>query len=185
LFANQVFDAQGYRFRISGANTGAQGWINDQFILDRTQRWFKFAPHVPGFVAGETYDVEVAVLLNDGVTYGPYSTICEVTLAGTPNLVLDENEISMSDKSLVEVVFGANASHNPFTTEFGLQVLNANDSETINVVIYDMSGKLIERHAVNPMDIEVAKFGSNLASGMYMVEVRQGANQAVIRQVKN
>jgi hypothetical protein len=35
------------------------------------------------------------------------------------------------------------------------------------------------------MDIENVKFGSNLASGMYMVEVRQGTNQAVIRQVKN
>jgi hypothetical protein len=38
---------------------------------------------------------------------------------------------------------------------------------------------------VNPLDIEVVKFGSNLASGMYMIEVRQGSNQAVIRQVKN
>jgi hypothetical protein len=44
---------------------------------------------------------------------------------------------------------------------------------------------LIERYAVNPIDIENAKFGSNLASGMYMVEVRQGSNQAVLRQVKN
>jgi hypothetical protein len=185
LFANQVFDAQGYRFRISGNNTGAQGWVNNQFILVRTERWFKFAPHVPGFLSGETYGIEVAVLLNDGVTYGPYASLCEVTLSGTPNLVLDENEISMSDKSLVEVVFEVNASHNPFTTQFGIEVLNANDSEIINVVIYDMSGKLIERHEVTPMDIESAKFGMNLAAGMYMVEVKQGANQTVIRQVKN
>jgi hypothetical protein len=185
LFAIQVQEALGYRFRISGANNGGLGWVNDQFILNRTERWFKFAPHVPGFLTGETYDIEVAVLLSDGITYGPYGTLCEITLSGTPNLVLDENEIAMSNKSLVEVVFGVNASHNPFTTEFGIQVLNANDSETIDVVIYDMSGKLIERQAVNPMDIESAKFGSNLASGMYMVAVKQGSNQAVIRQVKN
>jgi hypothetical protein len=185
LFANQVFGAQGYRFRISGANTGAQGWVNNEFILVRTERWFKFGPHVPGYLNGETYDVEVAVLLNDGVTYGPYGSICEVTLSGSPSLVLDETEISMSNKSLVEVAFGANSSHNPFTTEFGLQVLNANDTEIINVAIYDMSGKLIERHAVNPIDIENVKFGSNLSSGMYMIEVKQGSNQAVIRQVKN
>ena len=186
LFANQVFDAQGYRFRISGANSGTQGWVNDQFILNRTQRWFKFVPHVPGILSGETYNIEVAVLLNDGVSYGPYGTMCEVTLDGTPLLVLNESDyISTNNKSLVEVVFGATASHNPFTTEFGLQVLNANDSETINVVIYDMSGKLIELHTINPIDIESAKFGRNLASGMYMVEVRQGINQAVIRQVKN
>jgi hypothetical protein len=91
----------------------------------------------------------------------------------------------MDDKSLLEVSFGANASNNPFTTEFGLQVLNANDQEPIAISIYDMSGKLIDRHEVNPMDIENVKFGLNLASGMYMIEVRQGSNQAVIRQVKN
>jgi hypothetical protein len=137
-------------------------------------------------LSGETYNIEVSVLLNDGVTYTPYGTMCQVTLDGTPLLVLNEsNTITMDSRTLVEVAFGANASHNPFTTEFGIQVLNANDTEAINVTIYDMSGKLIERHAVNPIDIENAKFGSNLAAGMYMIEVRQGANQAVIRQVKN
>jgi hypothetical protein len=141
--------------------------------------------NVPGFILGETYQVEVA-LGDAGGNFGPYGNMCQVSLAGTPSIVInEENEIFMADKSLVEVAFGANASHNPFTTEFGIQVLNANDSETINVTIYDMSGKLIERNAVNAMDIEAAKFGSNLASGMYMIEVRQGSNQAVIRQVKN
>jgi hypothetical protein len=63
--------------------------------------------------------------------------------------------------------------------------VNANDSEAINVAIYDMSGKLIETSSVNPMDIESARFGANLATGMYLIQVTQGANQAVIRQVKN
>jgi hypothetical protein len=140
---------------------------------------------VAGVLPGEIYQVEVAVMDANG-NYGAYGSSCNVTLEGTPSIVInDDSEIFMTDKSLVEVAFGANASHNPFTTEFGIQVLNANDTETINVVIYDMSGKLIERNAVNPMDIEAAKFGSNLASGMYMIEVRQGSNQAVIRQVKN
>jgi hypothetical protein len=57
--------------------------------------------------------------------------------------------------------------------------------KTINLVIYDMSGKLYNRHAINPMDVDNEKFGSNLASGMYRIEVRQGSNQALIRQVKN
>jgi hypothetical protein len=158
--------------------------MNDQFILNRPNRVMQFQM-VAGVLPGEIYQIEVAVMDANG-NYGAYGTPCNVTVAGTPSIVInEENEIFMADKSLVEVAFGANASHNPFTTEFGIQVLNANDSETINVTIYDMSGKLIERNAVNPMDIEAAKFGSNLASGMYMIEVRQGSNQAVIRQVKN
>jgi hypothetical protein len=194
VLADNVVGASGYRFRITGANSA--NWMNDQFILNRTNRVMQFQM-VAGVLPGEIYQVEVAVMDANG-NYGNYGTPCNVTLEGTPSIVInDENDLSsereifMADKSLVEVAFGANASHNPFTTEFGIQVLNANDSdlsserETIIVTIYDMSGKLIERHAVNPMDIEVAKFGSNLASGMYMIEVRQGSNQAVIRQVKN
>ena len=182
VLADNVVGASGYRFRITGANSAS--WMNDQFILNRPNRVMQFQM-VAGVLAGEVYQIEVAVMDANG-NYGAYGTPCNITLAGTPAIVInEENEIFMADKSLVELAFGANASHNPFTTEFGIQALNANDSETINVVIYDMNGKLIERYTVNPIDIENAKFGSNLASGMYMIEVRQGANQAVIRQVKN
>jgi hypothetical protein len=188
ILADNVVGASGYRFRISGVNSA--NWMNDQFILNRPNRVMQFQM-LASTVAGEVYQIEVAVMDANG-NYGAYGSVCNVTVAGAPAMAINdendlssESEISMADKSLVEVAFGANASHNPFTTEFGIQVLNANDSETINVTIYDMSGKLIERNAVNPMDIEAAKFGSNLASGMYMIEVRQGSNQAVIRQVKN
>jgi hypothetical protein len=44
--------------------------------------------------------------------------------------------------------------------------VNANYSEAINVAIYDMSAKLIEASSVNPMEIESARFGANLATGM-------------------
>ena len=188
VLADNVVGASGYRFRITGANSAS--WMNDQFILNRPNRVMQFQM-VAGVLPGEIYQIEVAIMDANG-NYGAYGTPCNVTVAGTPSIVINEEndlsserEIFMADKSLVELAFGANASHNPFTTEFGIQVLNANDTETINVVIYDMSGKLIERNAVNPMDIENVKFGLNLASGMYMIEVRQGLNQAVIRQAKN
>ena len=177
-------NAVAYRFRINGVNTGAPGWNGNEFILDRTIRSFRFATEVPGHIASETYTVEVATSYGNDV-FSAYGAVCDVTVDGVPEFVLNNDEISMDNRSIVEVAFGANASHNPFTTEFGLQVLNANDQEPIAVSIYDMSGKLIERQSVNPMDVEAVKFGSNLASGMYMVEVKQGTNQAVIRQMKN
>jgi hypothetical protein len=184
IFANQIFDAQGYRFRITGPNNGS--WPGGVFILDRPVRYFYFNNLVPGATPGATFTVEVAYLQNDGQTYSPYGPACNVTLnAPLQSPIIENNDIFVDNKMMSVVEFGANASHNPFTTDFGIQVLNANDVETINVSIYDMSGKLIERNAVHPMDIENARFGAKLASGMYMIEVRQGANQAVIRQVKN
>jgi hypothetical protein len=95
-----------------------------------------------------------------------------------PGINPDDDNIDMS-------LFEVSASHNPFTTDFGLQVLTEQTYEPITIAIYDMSGKLIERQAVYPLDIDVVRFGRDLMSGMYMIEVRQGTNQAVIRQVKN
>jgi surface protein len=182
VLANNVIGASGYRFRITGANSA--NWVNGQTILDRPNRVIQFQM-VAGVLPGEIYQVEVAVMDANG-NYGAYGSSCNVTLAGTPSIVInDDSEMFMADKSLVEVAFGANASHNPFTTDFGIKVLNANDSDLINVTVYDMSSKLIERNAVNPMEIETVRFGSNLVAGMYMIEVRQGSHQAVIRQVKN
>ena len=181
--AENVNGAVAYRFRITGTNSSS--WANNEliFVPANGDQKFRFS-QIQGALPGTTYMVDVAIQSANG-TWGAYGSACPVTLAGLNELVVDNNELFVSNKTLETITFDANASHNPFTTEFGLQVLNVNNSETINVTVYDMSGKLIERNAVNPMDIEVAKFGSNLASGMYMIEVRQGSNQAVIRQVKN
>ena len=181
VLADPVAGASGYRFKFVGPNSA--NWVNNTFTVDRPNRTFWFNL-VAGSLIGETYQVTVAVMDANG-NYGAYGSMCSVTRFGVPALPINENDLFVNNKTLDGITFDATASHNPFTTDFGIQVLNANDSETINVVIYDMSGKLIERQAVNPMDIENAKFGANLASGMYMIEVKQGTNQAVIRQVKN
>jgi hypothetical protein len=176
--AEAVPGAAGYRFRIVGNNTGAPGWNGNEFILDRPNRDLRFVL-VPGHIAGQTYTIDVAVLSQDGVTYSAYGSTCTATLS---NLLMqginpdDEN----IDMSLLEV----SASHNPFTTDFGLQVITEQTYEPITIAIYDMSGKLIERQTVYPLDIDVVRFGSNLSSGMYMIQATQGANQVVLRQVK-
>jgi uncharacterized repeat protein (TIGR02543 family) len=181
VFANAVAGAAGYRFKFVGANI--TNWDNNTFILDRPIRTFWF-DLVSGSLPGEVYEVSVAVMDANG-NYGPYGTVCNITRFGVPALPIQENNMYLNDKALELISFSSTASHNPFTIDFGIHVLNANDSELINVAIYDISGKLIERIVVNPTDIEQTRFGKNLSSGMYMIEVRQGANQSVIRQMKN
>ena len=181
VFANAVAGAAGYRFKFVGSNI--TNWDNNTFILDRPIRTFWF-DLVSGSLPGEAYEVSVAVMDANG-NYGPYGSVCTITRFGVPALPIQENNVSLNDKTLEVLSFSSTASHNPFTIDFGIQVLNANDSELINVAIYDLSGKLIERIVVHPMDIEQTKFGENLSSGMYMIEVRQGSNHSVIRQLKN
>ncbi len=177
--ANIVSGALGYRFRITGPNTGATGWSGNVFILNRPNRDLKFNMF-QGAIAGQTYQIEVAVLHQDGTTYGPYGSICTLTISNTLNQDINQDDMNL-DMNLFEV----SASHNPFTTDFGMQVLTNRIDEFVHVTIYDMSGKQIETQSIAPLDIEGVRFGANLASGMYLVEVRQGMNKSVIRQVKH
>lgn len=187
LQAVQITGNTGYLFRITGPNNAS--WPNDQFLLERPNRSMKFTM-VPGWMQGEEYTVEVSVKDASNV-YVPFGAPCTVTMVGLPDFVINDNIEMIQTRNLTTVEFGVNASHNPFTHEFALSIIHANDSdlssewETIHVNIYDMSGKLIASSALNPMDLESTRFGSNLASGMYIVEVKQGSNQAVIRQIKN
>jgi hypothetical protein len=181
ILAENIIGASSYRFRITGPNN--MSWANNQITVDRPNRvfWMNLAN---GWLPGETYTVEVAVQDAAGY-YGAYGAACSVTMSGTPLLTISNIDAAVNMKASIETTFGATASHNPFTRDFGLQLLNANDSEAINLAIYDMTGKLIETSSVNPTDIESVRFGANLATGMYMIQVTQGANQAVIRQLKN
>lgn len=175
--ANIVSGAPGYRFRITGNNTGAAGWNGNVYILNRPNRDLRFNMF-PGAIAGQTYTVEVAVLYQNGTTYGAYGPVCTLTLSNTL-----AQQLSQDDN--MEIMFDAFASHNPFTDYFGLQVQTDQIDEWVTVTIYDMSGKKIEQQKFAPLDIENVQFGKGLASGMYLIEVQQGSNQAVIRQVKN
>ncbi len=182
LLAITVTSATGYRFRVNGPGVTLNTVVT-KTMGGGAMRKLKMQ-EISGIMPGETYTVEVAVRDANG-NWGAYGNACTVTLMGAPNVVINNNVEMVQNRNLIEVGFGVSSSHNPFNVDFGLQILNANDTETINISIYDMSGKLMERHAVNPMVIEATKFGSNLSSGMYMVEVRQGVNQALVRQIKN
>ena len=171
-------NATGYLFRITGANSGTPNWIGGSALLPSLNRTMRFAD-VQGVLPGQTYQIEVAFRAQDGVTYGPFGALCSVTLSNV--LMQGLNPDGEINTSLFEVA----SSHNPFTESFGLQVVTDKIDEWVYITIYDMSGKQIETKQVAPLDIEGVRFGQNLASGMYMIELRQGSNQVVIRQVKN
>lgn len=182
LLATAVNSATGYRFRVNGVGVAANTII-EKTMGGGAMRKLKMN-EVAGIIQGETYTIEIAVRDALG-NWGAYGASCSVTLAGSQQVVINNDHEMIQTRDLSAVEFGVSTSHNPFTTDFGLQVLQANDVEFILVSIYNMSGKLIERNSVNPMDIENARFGLNLSSGMYIIEVKQGSNQAVVRQVKN
>ncbi len=181
LLAAAVTSATGYRYRVNGANV-------NNFIVTKTMgggamRKLKMN-EISGIMQGETYAVEVAIRDAAG-NWGAYGSICEITLIGAPDFVLNNDADMVEIRNLSHDCFGVRASLNPFTTDFSLQVFNASREELIHVQIFDLSGKLIERHAIQPMEMELSRFGSSLSAGMYVVHVRQGQNKSVFRQLKH
>jgi hypothetical protein len=70
---------------------------------------------------------------------------------------------------------------NPTTSNFNLQVITADHQEVV-VRILDVQGRFIKSVKVAPY--QSLSIGSELKSGSYMLEVRQGNNVKTTRVVK-
>lgn len=187
LLAITVSGASGYRFRVNGPGVALNTTI-EKTMGGGAMRKLKMQ-EVAGIMQGETYTVEIAV--RDAVgNWGAYGVACEVTLAGAPDFVINNDIEMIQVKTAMEVSFSASATHNPFSNDqaslgFGLKLENANETQPIQVMIYTANGQLIEQHLVNVNDLSSARFGANIAAGVYMVDVIQGSNRVVLRQMKN
>lgn len=187
LLAVNVVGATGYRFRVNGAGV-APNTVISKTMGGGAMRKLKMN-EVAGIISGETYTVEVAIRDALG-NWGAYGISCTVTLIGLQNVIVSEEIELIQTRKMNEGLFEVNASPNPYTDDFSLYIKYANKIEMINLSVYDMSGRLMEQIVINPEDIEttnqlVPRFGKNFSAGIYLIEVRQGSNQTVIRQVKN
>jgi len=70
---------------------------------------------------------------------------------------------------------------NPSAGNFNMQV-NSNDLEKISIRVMDPLGRIVNTMSTNSN--ETLNFGSDLKSGLYMIEVRQGGKYKTTRVVK-
>lgn len=170
LYANPVNVAQKYRFEVS---LGADVYTYD--TASSSARSFRMT-EVPGLtlVNGTTYAVKVAIMAND--EWQPYGESCTITTFGdAPNFVKSMNVDTTN--------FNVLTYPNPFTENFNLN-LTSLSVEKVSVMVYDMTGKLLERKAVVPSELSELQVGNNFASGIYNVIVSQGEHTKSIRVIK-
>jgi hypothetical protein len=74
-----------------------------------------------------------------------------------------------------------NVYPNPSTTDFKLRVITAG-KEKLGVRVLDMTGRSYRQLTIMPN--QTINLGSELHPGAYMIEVKQGAVQKVVRVVK-
>ena len=71
LIANTIVGATNYRFEVSGPN----GYLE---TVTTTSRWF-YLSNLPSYDLGQTYSVRVQTSYNNGASYGPYGSSCNIT----------------------------------------------------------------------------------------------------------
>ena len=84
---------------------------------------------------------------------------------------------------VVRSTFNVVGSPNPYTATFNLSLTTSSESK-VSVVIYDMTGRLIERLDVQPSDMVNQQIGDRYPSGVYNVVITQGEDVKTVRMVK-
>jgi len=163
LYANQVPDAQGYRFEITnGANVR---------FVDRLVSNFALGQVSGGVTPNTTYTIRVAVLYNS--VYGDFGPACTVTTSA-----------GFSRTAAAPLaVFDVKTYPNPFAENFKLDI-NTSAEESVSVKVYDMIGKLVESKEISVSELGTQELGSRYPSGVYNVIVSQGENAKTLRVIK-
>jgi hypothetical protein len=116
------------------------------------------------------YAIRVAAKIN-GV-WGNYGASCTITTPSAP-----------APARLKAKTFEISAYPNPFDTAFNLSLETPN-KEDVTIAVYDMMGKLVETHQVNPMEVANLQIGNNFAAGIYNVIVSQANEMQAIRLIR-
>jgi hypothetical protein len=86
-------------------------------------------------------------------------------------------------QEVTKTPFSVKAYPNPYTETFNLS-LSTSSEDKVSVVVYDMTGRLIERRDVRPSDMVEQQIGDRYPSGIYNVVVTQGEEVKTVRVIK-
>jgi hypothetical protein len=72
-------------------------------------------------------------------------------------------------------------AQNPTESFFNLKV-TSRSNETVEIRMFDMLGKIVQQQRSAP--VQTYRFGDNVVSGMYIIEVRQAGQIATTKVMK-
>ena len=79
--------------------------------------------------------------------------------------------------------FGVVVYPNPSSENFNFN-LSTSSEEKVSVVVYDMTGKLVDSREVAPTEVSELQLGDRYPSGVYNMIVTQGDNTKTLRVIK-
>ncbi len=115
---------------------------------------------------------------------GAFAAVNSATEIGSPGVFLrSAGSLSIDTFSELNAAFKVIAYPNPFDSTYQLDIINGT-SDTVEMKVYDMAGKLVESRKINSIEINNNKAGNNYPSGIYNVILTQGKNIKTVRVVK-
>ncbi|MFN3969124.1 T9SS type A sorting domain-containing protein [Flavobacterium sp.] len=88
-----------------------------------------------------------------------------------------------TDVKVVKTPFAVVAYPNPYSENFSLS-LTTTSEESVSVMVYDMTGRLVEKQEVSTAAIAELQVGNRYPSGIYNVIITQGSKVKTLRVVK-
>lgn len=115
---------------------------------------------------------------------GAFAAVNSATEIGSPGVFLrSAGSLSTDTFSALNAAFKVIAYPNPFDSTYQLDIING-ASETVEMKVYDMAGKLVESRKINSTEINNNSGGNNYTSGIYNIILTQGKNTKTVRVVK-
>ena len=92
-------------------------------------------------------------------------------------------KIDTEEPTSIKAPFEVKVYPNPYTETFNLSLSTASDAK-VGIVVYDMTGRLIEQREVNANDVSALQVGDRYPSGVYNIVVTQGEEVKTLRVIK-
>jgi hypothetical protein len=159
-----------YRFEVTNLVTNAVTVITKQL------HFFSFMD-LPGYSPSTEYGVRVAVM-TDG-TFSPYGTTCTITSPAAATT----RPAAIAEASMKTMPFAASGYPNPFADSYSISVDTVSDA-TVNIKVYDMTGRLIESRDHDATQMDTFTTGSTYPSGVYTIVVSQQGETDTFRMIK-
>ena len=93
------------------------------------------------------------------------------------------SKINQQSKAIKTIELEVKVYPNPFTSNFKLDFSSSSDAN-VEVVVYDMIGRQLERLQVESSEMNNLELGNNYPCGVYNVIVRQGEEVKTLRVIK-
>jgi len=133
-------------------------------------------------ISGETATTYTVSGASVGVNYfrAKFTNSCGVEVF-SPALTIYYKDCTPPAKTASP--FGVVVYPNPSSENFNFN-LSTSSEEKVSVVVYDMTGKLVDSREVAPTEVSELQLGDRYPSGVYNMIVTQGDNTKTLRVIK-